>query len=221
MPRRGFPNPSNRQTYYYGLGDSPGRADRYNQYVRIQNSDCMGYTCGPESSGNPGYKQWPVYHCLVKEGDGKKGCYGVYYDTGSRGTVDFGTTVSAYRGFHNTAKFECPELEYYFVIGDTPAEVSRGISKLIGTPMMPTMWSVGEYNASSMLYADTDDIPGAVRDFKGKARGFGVGVGGVYLSSGYTAMDVEGEGYVRCVFNWCEERVGKPEELFEANKDTP
>jgi len=40
-----------------------------------------------------------------------------------RGKLDFGTTVSAYRGFHLTAEFETPDLEYYFILGSDPCEV--------------------------------------------------------------------------------------------------
>ena len=43
----------------------------------------------------------------------------------------------------------------------------------------------------------------------------------MYLSSGYTAKKVEGEGYVRCVFNWCHDRVENPDALFESTKETP
>ena len=108
------------------------------------------------------------------------------------------------------------------MLGDSPASVSNGIALLIGTPAMPAEWTVKGYNASSMLYADTADIPAAIKTFRDKAEEEGVDVEGIYLSSGYTANMVEGEGYVRCVFNWCKERVGDdPRDLFEGNKDCP
>jgi hypothetical protein len=55
--RRGFPGSEDRKEYFYGCGDSPGRADRYGQCVRVANSDCMGYDPRPENSGAPAYKQ--------------------------------------------------------------------------------------------------------------------------------------------------------------------
>ncbi|GMH64623.1 hypothetical protein TrRE_jg3471, partial [Triparma retinervis] len=162
LVRRGFPGSEFRKEFFYGCGDSPGRADRYGQRIRVENADCMGYDARPENSGAPAYKQWPIYIGVVSESDSTS-CYGIYYDTSSRGTVDFGTTVSAYRGFHRTATFASPSLEYYIVLGSTPAEVSNGIALLIGTPAMPAAWSVRGYNASSMLYADTEDIKGAIK----------------------------------------------------------
>jgi len=41
---------------------------------------------------------------------------------------------------------------------------------------MPTKWSVKGYNASSMLYADTEDIPNAIKGFTEKAGEEGVEV---------------------------------------------
>jgi len=43
----------------------------------------MGYDCTPENSGAPAYKQWPVFTGVIEE-EGKRGCYGIYYDTGAR-----------------------------------------------------------------------------------------------------------------------------------------
>ena len=56
------------------------------------------------------------------------------------------------------------------------AHRSNGISQLLGTPAMPTKWSVKGYNASSMLYADTEDIPNAIKGFTEKAGEEGVEV---------------------------------------------
>ncbi|GMI09896.1 hypothetical protein TrVE_jg13455 [Triparma verrucosa] len=197
--------------FHVGLGDSPGRINRTSTKVFIKNVDAMGYTCSPEGSGKPLYKQWPIYSCYNAE---TETFYMIYYDTGSRGSVDLGYENSAFKGISKRVEFECGDLEYYFITGNSFAELNNTLAKIFGRPGCPTYRSVVGYNASSMMYADCDNIVNTLKEFNDKAKSYDIPVDGFYLSSGYTTHN-----QVRCVFNWDLEKVGgRPEQVFENNK---
>ena len=62
MIRRNVNGSKTRSESYYGAGDSPGHVDRYGQFIRVKNQDCMGYCSSPENAGAPSYKQWPGFY---------------------------------------------------------------------------------------------------------------------------------------------------------------
>ena len=63
------------------------------------------------------------------------------------------------------SQFECGDLEYYFISGKSFQELNNTLAKILGKPACPTYRSVAGYNASSMMYADCDDI---VKTLKGE-----------------------------------------------------
>ncbi|GMH69719.1 hypothetical protein TrLO_g11260 [Triparma laevis f. longispina] len=197
--------------YHVGLGDSPGRTNRTSTKIFIKNIDSMGYTCSPEGSGKPLYKQWPIYSCYNAE---TSTYYMVYYDTGSRGSFDLGYENSAFKGISKRVEFECGDLEYYFISGKSFQELNNTLAKILGKPACPTYRSVAGYNASSMMYADCDDIVKTLKEFNDKAKSENVEVDGFYLSSGYTTHNK-----TRCVFNWDLPKVSNDPKLVFKNNE--
>ena len=178
----------------------------------------MGYDASPAAAGTPAYKQWPVFHCHLPH---LSLTYTIFYDTGSRGSIDFGSEVSAFRGFHRTVTFETGDLEYYFIVSSSFKEACGSLARLIGAPAMPPKFAVTSYTSSSMLYADTPDIPKALTSFLSDCGKHDVSVAGMYLSSGYTSIPdpttSDPDPALRCVFNWSSSRVpAGPASLFAA-----
>ncbi len=194
--------------------------DRYSTTVAIKNLDAMGYDADPSSS-TPCYKQAPIFHGLVPE---LKLAYTIYYDTASRGTIDFGSEISAFRGFHRTATFETGDINYYVIVSPTIKENLAHLSRIIGVPAMPPAFAVTGYNASSMMYADTPpedpSITKALSKFLDSCSEHTLKPTGIYLSSGYTSLP-HPTGPVRCVFQYNKERVPSPDDLFSSFPDTP
>ena len=99
----------------------------------------MGYSCTPEQPTDPLYKAWPFYITLVV--DDKSGqvvcAYGMYYDSGARGSVDFGAEVSAFKGPYRSVRFDHGDLDYYIMFADDMAGVLDLFTQITGRPLMP------------------------------------------------------------------------------------
>lgn len=113
---------------YFGLGEVPGYLNRYGARIRLDAVDAMGYNCepGPMMSG-PLYKHYPILFVNVRERTAKiediperwssLGWYCMFYDNQSRGVVDLGAEISAFRGSYRYIQFEDGDLEYYMIFG--------------------------------------------------------------------------------------------------------
>ena len=69
---------------YFGLGDKTGPLDKRGRRFRTLQLDAMGYN---GETSDPLYKHWPMF--LGRRRDSGV-CYGMYYDTLSECTFDFG-----------------------------------------------------------------------------------------------------------------------------------
>ena len=69
---------------YFGLGDKTGPLDKSGRRLRTLQLDALGYDA---ASSDPLYKHWPFF--IGRRADVGV-CYGVYYDTLSEATFDFG-----------------------------------------------------------------------------------------------------------------------------------
>ncbi len=183
---------------FFGLGDKSGPVNKAGLSFTLACEDAMGYRAG---SSDPLYKHFPFY---IRRNDA--GACGLFYDTHSLGSLDFGREHDNYFEPFVSARFEEGELVFYLIPG-APLEILRRFSALCGAPAPTPAWAY-RYCGSTMAYTDAPDADAQLRGFVRRCEAEGIGAAGFYLSSGYTRL-----GDKRCVFHWDRDRIPSPEDL--------
>ena len=101
---------------FYGLGDKTGRLNLSGRRLRTLAMDSLGYD--PEH-GDPLYKHWPFVLSRTPQGQ----WVGIYYDTLAACTFDFGCEHDNYHDFYRYVDIDDGDLDYYLMVGNSPAEV--------------------------------------------------------------------------------------------------
>jgi alpha-glucosidase len=196
---------------HYGLGDKTGPLDLTGRRLRTSGMDSIGFD--PEH-GDPLYKHWPF--TLSRTASGQ--WLGLYYDTLASCTFDFGCEHDMYHGFYRYAEIDDGDLDYYLMVGDTPAEVISQWMRLIGGTARVPAWSVG-FAQTAMGLADAPDAQNQLDQFIDKVKSHGVPISSFHYGSGYsTGMGARGKQ--RYVFTWNTAKFPDPKTLnkkFNAN----
>lgn len=192
-------NPAER---YYGLGDKTGPLNLHGRRLRTGGMDSLGYD--PEH-GDPLYKHWPFVLSRTPQGQ----WLGLYYDTLSTCTFDLGCEHDNYHGFYRYVDIDDGDLDYYLMVGQTPAEVLAQFVALIGGTALPPRWSVG-YAQTAMGLADAPDAQAQLDAFIDKARDHRIPVSAFHYGSGYSSR-----GKQRYVFTWNHQKFPDPKALNE------
>ena len=182
----------------YGLGDKGGPVDKSGRRFTIAAMDSMGFRT---ASSDPLYKHVPFYICSHAAGS-----YGLFYDTCSRGSMDFGAEHDNYFEPFQSARFEEENLVFYLILG-TPKQIVQRFTALCGGAAPVPEWAF-RYCGSTMEYTDAPDTDARLHGFLDRCRENGIRAGGFYLSSGYTSLDGQ-----RCVFHWNTDKIPSPEKL--------
>ena len=182
----------------FGLGDKCGPVNKANRRFTLAATDSMGFSA---AYSDPLYKQIPFYFCSHAAGS-----YGLYYDTYSNGTVDFGAEHDNYFEPFSSVRFDEENLVFYLILG-TPLEIIRRFNAMLGGIAPVPRWAF-RYCGSTMEYTDAPDADARLRGFLTQCEQNGIQPGGFYLSSGYTQI-----GERRCVFHWNTEKIPDPEAL--------
>ena len=188
----------------FGLGDKCGHVNKAGQRFLLHTGDAMGFRA---ESSDPLYKHLPFYICRHEAGS-----YGLFYDTMSSGSMDFGREHDNYFEPFSGARFEEENLVFYLILG-TPMEILRRFSTLTGTAAPVPQWAFS-YCGSTMAYTDAEDADHQLRGFAQKCEADRIPCRGFYLSSGYTNLNGK-----RCVFHWDRNRIPSPEGLAAFFRD--
>ena len=186
--------------FIYGLGDKAGTVNKNHQRYKLDTNDSMGFKA---EYSDPLYKYLPFYIC-----ENKAGSYGLYYDTYSEGTVDFGKEHDNYYEPFNSIQYEEENMVFYLLFGEVGDIVKRFIHLTGGMASVPE-WALG-YCGSTMEYTDAPDADSRLRGFIDACETNGILADGFYLSSGYTQI-----GEKRYVFHWNRDKVPNPKGLSE------
>ncbi len=182
----------------FGLGDKCGPVDKANMRFALAATDSMGYSA---AYSDPLYKQIPF--CLCSH---SAGSYGLFYDTYSNGTVDFGVEHDNYFEPFQSVRFDEENMVFYLILG-SPVEIVQRFNALCG-PIAPVPQWAFSYTGSTMEYTDAPDADAQLRGFLTQCERSGIRAGGFWMSSGYTQI-----GERRCVFHWNTEKIPSPEAL--------
>lgn len=182
----------------FGLGDKCGPINKANRRFALGATDSMGFSA---AYSDPLYKQIPFYICSHAAGS-----YGLYYDTYSNGTVDFGVEHDNYFEPFNSIRFDEENMVFYLILG-SPMEIVRRFSAMLGSIAPVPKWAFS-YTGSTMEYTDADDADARLKSFVAQCEAYGIRAGGFWMSSGYTQI-----GDRRCVFHWNTEKIPDPKGL--------
>jgi alpha-glucosidase len=145
---------------FIGLGEKNGPLDRRGKGYINWNTDNFAYS--PDA--DPLYCSVPFYigihHNLV---------YGIYLDNSSRTQFNFGASNDRFASI--TA--DGGDLNYYFINGNSVADILKSYTHITGRMPLPPLWSIGYQQCRYSYYPDREVISIAEnfreRDFPGDA----------------------------------------------------
>ena len=183
--------------HYYGLGDKTGPLNLHGRRLRCMGQDSLGYD---PQSGDPLYKHWPFLITRTAEGLWT----GIYYDTLSACTFDLGCEHDNYHGFFRTTEIDDGDLDYYLMVGRTPAEVVAQFVSLVGGTHLPPRWTLG-FAQTAMGLADAPDAQQQLDRFIDECVSRQVPISAFHYGSGYSSR-----GKQRYVFTWNHSKFPDP-----------
>ena len=186
--------------HYYGLGDKTGPLNLHGRRLRCLGQDSIGYDA---KTGDPLYKHWPFV--ITRTVDGL--WVGVYYDTLSACTFDLGCEHDNYHGLFRSVDIDDGDLDYYLMLGNTPAEVIAQFVKLIGGTHLPPRWTLG-YAQTAMGLADAPDAQRQLDHFIDECRKSRLPISSFHYGSGYSSR-----GKQRYVFTWNRDKFPDPQAI--------
>lgn len=154
----------------YGLGDKTGFLNKKGYDYIMWNSD------NPDPQvENPTframYKSIPFFIVLREEA-----VYGIFMDNTYKSFFDMGFESSQYYSFGAVEG----EADYYFIAGDTIAEIIEGYTELTGRAPLPQMWTLG-YHQSRWSYASAEEVLCLAKNF----RTYGIPCDAIHLDIDY------------------------------------
>ena len=186
---------------YFGLGDKTGPLNLHGRRLRTLQMDALGYN---GETSDPLYKHWPFF---IGRDPHSGIAYGVYYDTQSTCTFDFGAEYDNYHGFYSTTEIENGELDYYFFIGPSIREVVGRFIQLTGRMALGPRWSLG-YANTAMGLADAADAQHQLSTFIDRAKSEDTPISAFHYGSGYSSRGIR-----RYVFTWNRDKFPDPKGL--------
>ena len=141
---------------FYGLGDKTGFLNKNGYEFENWNTD------NPDAHTEAFkalYKSIPLLITLKEYG-----VYGLFFDNTYRSHINLGKEKSDY--FYYGA--EDGSLNYYFIGGETMADVITNYTELTGRTPLPQLWTLG-YHQSRWGYENKEDVRELMEKFRGLA----------------------------------------------------
>jgi alpha-glucosidase len=128
---------------FIGLGEKTGPLDRRGSGYQNWNTDSYAY--GP--GADPLYCTTPfyigIYSHLV---------YGIFFDNSHKSFFNFGASNNRFASFAADAG----DMNYYFISGNSVAEILQNYAYLTGTMPLPPLWSIGYQQCRYSYYPDKE-----------------------------------------------------------------
>lgn len=130
---------------FIGLGEKTGPLDRKGHGYQNWNTDNFAYSSGSD----PLYCTTPFYigihHGLT---------YGIFFDNTHKSFFNFGASNNRFSSFYADAG----DMNYYFISGNSVAEIINHYTHLTGRMEMPPLWSIGYQQCRYSYYPDKEVI---------------------------------------------------------------
>lgn len=175
------------EDHFFGLGEKGSPLDKRGASIVNWNHDAAEH----EPWTDPLYQTHP-YVMVLRNGR----CHGIFFDNPARSFFDFGKTVRDAWCFGA----DTGELNYYFIAGPAPADVSAGYAALVGTTPLPPLWALG-YQQCRWSYPTAKRVREIAREFRDRD----IPCDAIYVDIDY--MD----GFRS--FTWDEKRFPNPRKL--------
>jgi alpha-glucosidase len=174
---------------FIGLGEKTGPLDRRgNGYVNW-NTDAFAYGSGSD----PLYSTLPFYI-----GIHQNHVYGIFFDNTFKSFFNFGASNNRFASF----AADGGDMNYYFVHGDTVAEIIQHYTFLTGRMELPPLWSIGYQQCRYSYYPDKE-VLGIARHFRDKDIPADVIVLDIHYMDDYK------------IFSWHKKSFSTPQKLLE------
>lgn len=174
---------------FIGLGEKTGPLDRRGHGYQNWNTDAFSYSLGED----PLYCSTPFYIGIHR---GRQ--YGLYLDNTHKTFFNFGASNNRFSSF----SADLGDLNYYFIQGNSVAEILQHYSHLTGRMPLPPKWSIGYQQCRYSYYPDTE-----VRTVAKTFRDKGIPADGIVLDIHY--MDQYK------IFTWDKKNFPDPAGLVE------
>ena len=137
---------------FIGLGEKVGPLDRRGRGYVHYNTDAFAYGSGTD----PIYSSIPFY-IGVHQGM----VYGIFFDNSCKTYFNFGASNDRFASF----AADQGEMNYYFLHGDSVAEIISAYAGLTGTMPLPPQWSIG-YQQCRYSYYPEREVTDLARQFR-------------------------------------------------------
>ncbi|AWW32336.1 glycoside hydrolase family 31 [Echinicola strongylocentroti] len=128
---------------FIGLGEKTGGIDRAGQAFTNWNTDYFAYGVNDD----PLYMSIPFYIGIHGER-----AYGIFFDNTHKTTFNFGASNRRFSYF----SAEDGDMDYYFLQGNTVAEIISGYTSLTGKMSMPPLWALGFQQCRYSYYPESE-----------------------------------------------------------------
>jgi alpha-glucosidase len=128
---------------FIGLGEKTGPLDRRGQGYQNWNTDNFAY----HSGADPLYCSTPFY---IGIHNGL--AYGIFLDNTFKSFINFGASNNRFSSF----SVDGGEMNYYFISGNTVADIVKQYTHLTGRMPLPPKWSVGYQQCRYSYFPDTE-----------------------------------------------------------------
>lgn len=174
---------------FIGLGEKTGPLDRRGQGYQNWNTDNFAY----HSGADPLYCSTPFYigihHGLV---------YGIFLDNTFKSFINFGASNNRF----SSISVDRGEMNYYFIQGDSIADILQHYTHLTGRMPLPPQWSIGYQQCRYSYFPDTE-VRSIADTFREKDIPADVIVFDIHYMEAYK------------IFTWHKEHFNNPKKLLD------
>jgi alpha-glucosidase len=128
---------------FVGLGEKTGPLDRKGQGYVNWNTDSYGYG----TSADPLYSAIPFYIGIHQQLS-----YGIFFDNSYKSFFNFGASNDRFASF----SADSGDMRYYFMFGQSIADIIKTYTHLTGRMTLPPKWSIGYQQCRYSYYPDQE-----------------------------------------------------------------
>lgn len=174
---------------FIGLGEKTGPLDRRGQGYTNWNTDNFAY----HSGADPLYCSTPFY-IGIHSGL----LYGIFLDNSFKSFINFGASNNRF----SSIMVEGGDLNYYFIGGESVAEIIQHYTQLTGRMPLPPLWSIG-YQQCRYSYFPDKEVISVADTFREKDIPADVIVLDIHYMEAYK------------IFTWHKQHFTNPQQLIQ------